>query len=670
MSEELTELKITGWSYKGFKTPDVNIKIEDNIDGKRNFTLYQMLSGEGKTTTLKLLRNSFYDINTKLNDTEIKNLIEEIKTDDNEINEGVFEVQFKLNNKTNYRITVTYDYINNEVEYVTNKGDDSGFEEGLLLPETIAKFITPEFINITFFDLELTDGLFEAQRQQTDKIIKKLCKIDYLDDIANSLESFLKSFRKKNQGKLKAPDLQKREKDLEKTQKWYLKVIEKSEKQYEQRSSLKKKIKQLNEKIEKIKKEDKDLTDKIKYLTENLENKNSNLRDAFDKSYNYLKNPMITNNQICEELVNFEDNLTKKGIPKSVGESFFLELSKSNECLCGHEMTEEMKKNIEKNKHIFLEEENLSIINPIKASINNFDKNEKYEPDVIFNSLIKHEREVNIAKNELDQSTKGSENEELRNLSVNHDRAIRDLENIENWITNIFEKPYSPRDPIDTECKKSLEKKILQLENEINERSDALTESKKINLLKEWLKDIQKKSLDEISISIIEDINKEVKRVLPLEEIYVESIKNKITLKTSDGNRRDKASRGQMARIAYLFLINLLNRPNLKFPLIVDSPVTTFDRIGRSEIAKGLVKDHAGQYIGFIFDTEREHFSEVLEKELSNNINLITVFNKSEAASHMTSLAKNHDTDVDKFENGVVSYDKDFFNKFSGVKEN
>ena len=47
-----------------------------------------------------------------------------------------------------------------------------------------------------------------------------------------------------------------------------------------------------------------------------------------------------------------------------------------------------------------------------------------------------------------------------------------------------------------------------------------------------------------------------------------------------------------MARIAYLFLINLLNRPNLKFPFIVDSPVTTFDRIGRSEIAKGLVKDH------------------------------------------------------------------------------
>ena len=39
--------------------------------------------------------------------------------------------------------------------------------------------------------------LYEAQRQQTDKIIKKLCKLDYLDEVSNSLENFLKDFRKK-----------------------------------------------------------------------------------------------------------------------------------------------------------------------------------------------------------------------------------------------------------------------------------------------------------------------------------------------------------------------------------------------------------------------------------------------------------------------------------------
>ena len=64
---------------------------------------------------------------------------------------------------------------------------------------------------------------------------------------------------------------------------------------------------------------------------------------------------MVANKQIGEELINFENNLTKKGIPKSVGESFFMELTKkSNNCLCGHEMTDDMRKNIENNKHIFL----------------------------------------------------------------------------------------------------------------------------------------------------------------------------------------------------------------------------------------------------------------------------------------------------------------------------
>ena len=57
------EIKITGWTYKGFKTPDVSVNIEDKQDKKTNFTLFQMLSGIGKTTTLNLLRYCFYDLN-------------------------------------------------------------------------------------------------------------------------------------------------------------------------------------------------------------------------------------------------------------------------------------------------------------------------------------------------------------------------------------------------------------------------------------------------------------------------------------------------------------------------------------------------------------------------------------------------------------------------------
>ena len=176
MNNQISELKITSWKYKGFKTPDVTIKIDDP-NGKRNFTLLQMLSGEGKTTTLNLLRNSFYDINKKLNPTEIKKYINQIRSDDQNIEEGDFEVSFLLNNEINYRVKIIFDYKNEKISYNTFKGDGTGFEEGINLPENINRFITPEFLEISFFDLEFTDNLYKAEIQQTDKIIKKLCKL-------------------------------------------------------------------------------------------------------------------------------------------------------------------------------------------------------------------------------------------------------------------------------------------------------------------------------------------------------------------------------------------------------------------------------------------------------------------------------------------------------------
>ena len=396
-----------------------------------------------------------------------------------------------------------------------------------------------------------------------------------------------------------------------------------------------------------------------------MDNKNEALREAFEMAFNGLKNPMCLNDSLKSELEQFENNLTKKRIPKGVGEAFFDEIIESSECLCGNKMTSNMQENIRKNKRLYLDEENIAIVNPIKTAITNYENSQNVNE--IFQNLIKYERDSKIAKNEFDQIYENTDDETLKKLANEKANLIHELEETENWLKNIFNKPYNPQDPPNTESYKTLEKRISDIEEDINKRSKAVIESKKINKLKEWINEIQKDSLDRISKKIIEDINKEVKRVLPLEEIYVESIKNKITLVTPDGKKRSGASRGQMARIAYLFLINLLNKSNLKFPLVVDSPVTALDAIGRSEIAKGLIKDHSGQYIGFVFDVEKEQFAEILQQELSNNINLITVFNKSEASQHMMDLADKYNVDIYEFESGVVAYDHEFFNKFIGV---
>ena len=666
MSTKVQNLKITGWEYKGFKTPDVIVNIDDK-NNTRDFTLYQMLSGEGKTTTLNLLRNSFYDINKKNNATEIKRYIEEVRSDDFDIKKGTFEVRFKINNEINYRVNVSFDYSEDTIKYSTFKGDGSGYEDGLVLPDGISRFITPEFLEITFFDLELTESLYRADRQQTDKIIKKLCKLDYLDEISKSLEAFIKNFRKKNQGKLKDSQLEKNEQTLEKIIKHHEKIIEKSEKQKDKKSNLQNKIKDIEKKMEEIKNEKSDIKEQISIAKEILDEKNEKLREAFEIVFSGLKNPMSINKKIKGELELFEKNLTKKRIPKGVGEAFFDEIIESAECLCGNHMTPEMQENIKESKKLFLDEENIAILNPIKTAIKNFEATSDYEK--ISDDLISFEREVKIAKNTFDQVYQNTDDEIFNELAQKKAKLEQELEEVEYWLKNVFDQPYNPLEPPMTESKKTLERRINDLTEDVNKRSKAVTESRKINQLKGWLEDIQAISLDKISKKIIEDINKEVKRVLPLEEIYVKSIKDKITLETPEGNQRSGASRGQMARIAYLFLINLLNRSNLKFPLIVDSPVTALDAIGRSEIAKGLVKDHTGQYIGFIFDVEKEEFAEVLQKELSNNINLITVFNKSEASQHMLQLAETNRIDTNEFENGVVAYNEKFFQEFTGVKK-
>jgi len=666
------EIKITGWTYKGFKTPDVSVNIEDKQDKKTNFTLFQMLSGIGKTTTLNLLRYCFYDLNKHLSKSEIQNIIEELRSRDPNIDHGEFEVQFKLNSTINYRIKIIFDYILKEINYESNSGDsgDKGYFPGHKMPDTLQRFITPEFVEKTFFDLRLANKLYNAESGETDRTIRKLCKIDYLEEISNSLEKYKIQFIKKNRGKLRDKDLKDKEKLFEKYKKLLAQVEEKAKKFKDKKYKLSKKLDEIKEEKTKIENDRRDIQNKIRNTQKTLDEKNENLRLAFEEAYDYLKNPMSINYEILNQFINFKEKLDAWQIPKSVGESFFQQLVDGEKCICGHEMTDKMKKTINDNKIFYLSDDIANILGPIKTAVYNFDKKDQNKAKNCFEDLIKKERESSIAQNEFYKVTSATDDEKYNQLTKDEHDTKNELKNITDWLDETYEKPFTPDEPHDTESKKTLNKRINNLEKEIEERSDAVELGDKIRKLKSLLEEVQEISLVKISKKIVEDVNKEVKRVLPLEKIYIDSIKNRITLKTDEGIRKTGASggasRGQMARIAYLFLITLLNRPNLKFPFIVDSPVTDLDSIGREEIARSLSKILECQYIGLILDEEKSSFAETLENELNGNINYITAFNKDETYPKMINLAKEYNVDINKFNNGVVAYGKDFFYKFKG----
>ena len=197
--------------------------------------------------------------------------------------------------------------------------------------------------------------------------------------------------------------------------------------------------------------------------------------------------------------------------------------------------------------------------------------------------------------------------------------------------------------------------------NKIGEATATENISKKITIIKDILKQTEKKSLDFITNDLVEKINKEIPRVMPFEKIFVKDIKNRIVLED-----REEGSAGQQARIGYLFLIKLLDRPNLNFPFIVDSPVTALDDISRSEIATTIATHLNNQYIGLILPKEREDFVDVLEEKTNNKVHLIVAFNTiDKETKKLVNLAKEYDVIKDPDKNYIISYDnKDFFWNF------
>ena len=62
--------------------------------------------------------------------------------------------------------------------------------------------------------------------------------------------------------------------------------------------------------------------------------------------------------------------------------------------------------------------------------------------------------------------------------------------------------------------------------------------------------------------------------------VYINSIKNYIVLGQEEG------STGQEARIGIIFLLTILERSKIKFPLIIDTPVKGMDSAGKRRTAR------------------------------------------------------------------------------------
>ena len=319
MSEKINNVKIIGWSYRGLNVPDYDIYLEDP-DQNRNFSLILQLSGQGKTTTLNLLRYSFYNFLDEIeNKQERKKAFDALNNKESTNEKGTFKLFLKLNNSINYTIALNFDFKNYKVDYFTTRGDKTGNDPGLNLPESLRDHISSEFIKKSFFNLELADELFDEQEKETDKTIINICKLYFLDKIGNSFDLYKKEYESKTGNiKISKTELTELKHARDKIEEQLNLVTIKENEFIEKRKKLKNEIKVLNNEEKKIRESNSQINEKLSKAENEISQCESELSDSFLNCYNFLKNPMKFSYQNFNTLNNFEKNLTKMGIPKSV----------------------------------------------------------------------------------------------------------------------------------------------------------------------------------------------------------------------------------------------------------------------------------------------------------------------------------------------------------------
>ena len=648
MSQEI-DIKITGWEHKGLKIPDWKIDLDDSKNQK--FSLILIQSGMGKTTTLQLLRYSFFDYSNIISKEDINKL----KSPNNNTGEGDFTLFLKINNTKKARIEILFNFKKLTMSYKTTGISDKGTVPGLLLPDQLKKYIDQDFIEKAFFDFELAELLFTSN--EAIESIKKLCKTNYLELMRERLQKYLEQEQEEKES-IKLSNIELKELKIKRDliNKNKKELVEKFNKLKIQKYNLEKNKKDLEKDKKKIIDSKKEIANEIKKVEYNFSKAEQAHKLAYEKAFDELKDSMNLHQNFKNTLNNFVNNLDKLKIPKSVGEAFFDDLIKEPECLCGHKMDKQMIEQIMLNKKNILSEDTWLILSVLKTKVRTNKSKTKEQVSETFGDIIKKKREYNIA--DLKRSDIIDNIDDTRLNEINKDILEIDskLEEIESFIELYNKKPEDEDDPFDQSFK-SLEVQLEKVKEKITNATETKETSDKVEFLNTCFVEIEKQALNEIVKELVKKINLQIPRVMPDEKIYIEDIKNKIVLKDRKG-----ASRGQLARIGYLFLVTLLSRPELKFPFIVDSPVTAMDDTSRQEIGVTLADDLKSQFIAFLLTTEREDFADTLDKKLNENINLVTAFSTLEEDSQRyVQQAKKAGIKKNEFNNGVVSYDKNFF---------
>lgn len=644
-------LNLLGWKCEGLRCPDFNVEL--NEKGNNSSTFFQMPNGTGKTTTLRLLKRSLYNHEFKASE------IDQYKAKKtNEFKkEGYFEAKFSVDSKIFYT-KIKFNFEEKTAEYSCSLSSEGGYKAGFKLPKEIENIVDKELIDLLLVDLEIdVKPMFRENQTRAKEAIKKFCKINLLESLINDFQSYkdkkrkesVKSGNTQNQINTYEALLNKvlnKITSVEKKAEDYKKFLNETEEEYENGKKILNEILQKDSEINKRRVELEKKRDEIKF----------NYDTILSKNLESIKNIGTYENILKTELTELVRNLDEMGLPEEEVRLFFDKILKKENCICGEHLTNEKKEIIKQTMNNFISHKEAGIISKIKDAVR-INTYELDKVDLLQNSLkiqnLKQELDAtkeNIdlinkraLKENIELSDKISKLEKERTLKkkfldedLNQEwKAKHNEENTESLISLKEQKKIIEKNLAILSGTKEIEEKVIYLNNIIEE---AIIESEK-----------------EISKELTLECNKKIEKMLIKNPIYISSIDKHIVL---DG--QNEGSTGQEARIGIIFLITILERSSIQFPLIVDTPVKGMDNAAKRRTAQ-FISDLKSQFLCFVIDADKPNFTDEYVKLDEKNGNYITAFRRSKEFDELSESSNKKNISF----NGQVVYGYDFFEKFT-----
>jgi DNA sulfur modification protein DndD len=649
-------LNLLGWKCEGLRCPDFNFEL--NQKGKALATFLQMPNGTGKTTTLRLLKRSLY--NHEFKSSEIKQY--KAKKENEIKKNGFFQAKFEVEGKIFYS-QINFDFEKLEYNYTSSLAD-KGFDSFFQLPKEIENIVDKELIDLLFVDLELdVKPMFRSHQTGAQEAISKFCKINVLNRVINDFETYKNKKRKENvasgsvQNQINTEEAREKRinnkiNEVEAKVKEFKKYLNQTEDEY---NDGKKRLQEIFESDDQIK-------SKRKELVSRRDDAKSNYEEILAKNFEAIKNIGSYENSSKEELNYFVNALDDLGLPEEEVRVFFDKILKREKCICGHDLNDENKEIIKKEMKSFISENEARTVARIKAT---FSDNLKINTA----NLAENSNKIQDYKFELDGL-----NEKINLLketalkdNIELDRKITDLEKERSirktFLNDIINQPWQAKDnETSTESLVSLKEQKKIVEKKLADLSGTKELEEKVSVIIKSLEAAITASENEISSEITKECNKKIDVMFTKNPIYINSIKNNIVLEG-----QDEGSTGQEARIGIIFLLTLLERSKIKFPLIVDTPVKGMDSAAKRRTAR-FISRLESQFVCFVIDEDKPNFTDKFNEIMDGKGNFITAFRRSD---EFDKLVESNISNVSVTEsyNGKVVHGYPFFEIFTEEDE-